>query len=258
MLGAAPDGTRRRCNQACSRVKCQSAPPSLRSTRRPAASARRASARVGDHVRVAEQLADHDAAARASPPAAAPAARRPGPGSHRARSRGRRRRSCRRGRAARARRRALGVMLSMPCSRRAPQRVVEHLLLHVEHVERPAGREPLRHGQRVVARAGAHLEQALAGRRLEDLAQALARDERVRRLHPEALRVRAGRRVPAPPERAPSRAAPPSSPIRRAAGIRPLRRPARSAGCGAGRASGPGWSSRAPSRRAPRAGRRGS
>jgi hypothetical protein len=79
--------------------------------------------------------------------------------------------------------------------------VVEHLLLHVEHVEAAVRHEPARHRQRVVAGARPDLEQALAGLRLEDLAQPRPRDERVRRLDPEALRVGAGGRVLAPPER---------------------------------------------------------
>src|SRR5204863_4200448 len=53
----------------------------------------------------------------------------------------------------------------------------------------------------VVAGSRADLEQPLSRPRLEDLAQALARDERVGGFDPEALRVRAGGRIGPPPER---------------------------------------------------------
>src|SRR6185312_13117127 len=67
------------------------------------------------------------------------------------------------------------------------QRVVEHLPLQVEDLEPPVRSEPLRHRQRVVARARADLEQPLAR-------------PRRRRLDPEALAVRAGRRIAPPPQ----------------------------------------------------------
>src|SRR3954447_10762374 len=67
----------------------------------------------------------------------------------------------------------------------ASNRVFEHLLLEVEDVERPAGRYPLGDVERVVAGARADFEHGLARLRLERLAQARARDERVRRLDPE-------------------------------------------------------------------------
>jgi hypothetical protein len=55
-------------------------------------------------------------------------------------------------------------MLSMPRSH-AAHRVVEHLLLEVEDVEPSVGSEPFGHGERVVARARADFEHALAALR---------------------------------------------------------------------------------------------
>ncbi len=76
--------------------------------------------------------------------------------------------------------------------------VVEHLLLEVEDRERP---HALRDGVRVVAGARPDLEQALRGPGLECLEQPRARDQRVRRLDPEALAIGTGRGVSAPIER---------------------------------------------------------
>jgi hypothetical protein len=73
----------------------------------------------------------------------------------------------------------------------AAHRVVEHRLLDVEDLEPAVRPDPLCQWQRVVAGAGADLEDSLAWLWLEDLAQPRARDERMRRLEPEALRVRA-------------------------------------------------------------------
>ena len=53
----------------------------------------------------------------------------------------------------------------------AAHRVVEHRLLDVEDVEPTVRPDPLRQRQRVVAGAGADLEDSLAWPRLEDLAQ---------------------------------------------------------------------------------------
>ena len=80
--------------------------------------------------------------------------------------------------------------------------VVEHLLLDVEHVQRP--RRPQRRGdvQAVVAGAGPHFEQALAGHRREGLPQPRAGDEGMGRLDPEPLPVGTGGRVVAPPQTA--------------------------------------------------------
>ena len=104
-------------------------------------------------------------------------------------------------RAARGRRRASARCSRCPARARAPHVWSSISCCTSSTSRRPSGREPARHRERVVAGARAHLEQRSPGARLEDLAQALARDERVRRLDPEALRVGAGRRVPAPPER---------------------------------------------------------
>ena len=61
--------------------------------------------------------------------------------------------------------------------------------------------QPIRDGRARSSRSRADLQHALAGHRREHLAQARARDERVRRLDPETLVVRAGRRVAPPPQR---------------------------------------------------------
>src|SRR6185437_13145633 len=78
-------------------------------------------------------------------------------------------------------------------------RVVEHLLLDVEYVQR-AGRDPVRDVQRVVAGSGSDLEEGLARLRPQGLLESGPRDERVRRLDPEALVVGAGAGVLSPPE----------------------------------------------------------
>jgi len=79
--------------------------------------------------------------------------------------------------------------------------VVEHLLLDVEQLEPPFGPDPGGEVERVVAGAGTDLEDGLAETGGEDLAEPPAGDQRVRRLDPEPLRVRARGRVPPPPQR---------------------------------------------------------
>ena len=101
----------------------------------------------------------------------------------------------------RRRRPASASTFASPRSAARAHRVVEHLLLDVEDLDRPAGADPLGQVERVVAGAGADLEHALAGRGREHRAQAVAGDQRVRRLDPEALAVGARRGVLAPPER---------------------------------------------------------
>ena len=66
---------------------------------------------------------------------------------------------------------------SDPAFASAAHRVVEHLLLEVEDVERATGRQPLRDLGAVIARARADLEDPLAGPWVERLAQPGARDE---------------------------------------------------------------------------------
>jgi len=74
---------------------------------------------------------------------------------------------------------------------RSSKRVIEHLLLKVENVELAAGTDPLGDRQRVVAGARADFEDALTRMGGQAPAQPISCDERVRRLHPEALSVRA-------------------------------------------------------------------
>ena len=95
---------------------------------------------------------------------------------------------------------SVGLTFQRPRSRARANRVVEHLLLDVEDLDHPLVADPGRQVERVVAGSGADLEQALARPRLEDLAQAGAGDQRVRRLDPEPLAVRTGRGVLAPPQ----------------------------------------------------------
>ena len=83
---------------------------------------------------------------------------------------------------------------------RPPLGVVQHLLLHVEDLDLTVRPDPVGDVQRVIAGARADLEHTLARLRGEDLAQPVPRDDRVRRLHPEALVVGARRRVLAPPQ----------------------------------------------------------
>jgi len=70
------------------------------------------------------------------------------------------------------------------------ERVVEHLLLEVEHVELPARPDPLGDIERVVPGPGTYLEHALAGLGREHRPQARARGQGVGCLDPEALAVR--------------------------------------------------------------------
>jgi hypothetical protein len=87
------------------------------------------------------------------------------------------------------------------CIARAPGRVIKHLLLEIEDVQRPVRRKRLGHRKRVVTGARPDLEDGLAGAGRECLDQAAAGDERMRRLDPEPLAIGARRRVLAPPHR---------------------------------------------------------
>ena len=83
----------------------------------------------------------------------------------------------------------------------AAHRVVEHLLLEIEDLHRARWGNRLGEVERVVAGAGADLQQPLPRLGRQHLAQAGAGDPRVRRLDPEALAVGAGGGVLAPPQR---------------------------------------------------------
>src|SRR5581483_4826286 len=82
-----------------------------------------------------------------------------------------------------------------------PDRVVEHLLLEVEDLDRSLVAHPPRQVEGVVAGPRPDLEHPLARGRLEDLTQAITGDPRMRGLDPEPLAVGTRRRVLAPPQR---------------------------------------------------------
>ena len=105
-----------------------------------------------------------------------------------------------------------GVDVPQAALARAADRVIEHLLLEVEDLDRPVVPHPLGQVERVVAGAGADLQDALAGRRDEYLPQPVTGDPGMRRLDPEALAVRARRGVLAPPRAPPSTARAPAAP----------------------------------------------
>jgi len=80
-------------------------------------------------------------------------------------------------------------------------RVVQHLLLDVEDVQLPAGCDPRRSLQRVVAGPGTDLENAVAGLGRQGVLEPGPGDEGMWGLDPRALSVGAGRGVAAPPPR---------------------------------------------------------
>src|SRR4051794_8004182 len=95
------------------------------------------------------------------------------------------------------------VHVAEPAFVGAPHRVQKHLALDVEDLDLAVAANPVGEVERVVAGARPDLEQALTRLRVEDLPQPVTGDDRVRRLDPETLAVRAGGRVLAPPQRSP-------------------------------------------------------
>ena len=134
MLGGGSDGTRPAAIRLAGRVKCHAAALHAQPGRRRLRGERRVGTMCGSPNSSPTTIRPPGLA----PPGAARAAPRPGPASRRGRSRDRRRRSVVvRVTAARAASASIGRRrCAMPCLARAPHRVVEHLLLHVDDVER--------------------------------------------------------------------------------------------------------------------------